>query len=298
VNRNLAKRKIPKVFLSYSQTSTDHMIWVKNLVKNLQAEGIIVIYDQYDLLPGQNKHFFMQRIITDQSISKVLIICTADYKYKADNFYKGVGDETKIIQQEIENDNGNQNKFIPILTEDKDLCLPNYLKDSEGKNTNLISIKLLANTLKYDDEYEYHMNYTKLVSAIINKDLNTFYSDKIEIIELKFFAGDKQNCPGINQRQYRNSFKSSKLKYIYFELRFKHRIKSKSYNAVINYQIRDNNGNIICINEQKTELICGCNRLWIWYGYDIAGQWPLGKYSVIIGLQNSNKIERYFNINP
>lgn len=105
---------IPKVFISYSWTGKAR---AKRLADYLRAEcGVEVVIDIYHLKPGQNKFAFMQRIVDDPSIDRVLILCDRAYRDKANNFEGGVGDEATIISPKIYKD-ANQTKFIPIVME-------------------------------------------------------------------------------------------------------------------------------------------------------------------------------------
>lgn len=106
----------PKVFISYSWTSSEHEEWVVQLAKRLRADGIDVVLDKWDLKVGHDIYAFMESMVTSESIDKVLIICDKGYKEKAENREKGVGTETQIITPQIYNDT-QQEKFIPIVAE-------------------------------------------------------------------------------------------------------------------------------------------------------------------------------------
>ena len=109
----------PKVFISYSWTAKDK---ARNLAERLLADGVDVVMDIYDLKEGMEKYAFMQRIVSDPSVERVLILCNKAYKEKADNFEGGVGDEAMIISPELYG-KVEQQKFIPIVLE----------KDEEGR---------------------------------------------------------------------------------------------------------------------------------------------------------------------
>ena len=66
--------KIPKVFISYSWTPENNKRWVEQLVKRLESDGVQVVIDYNDLKLGYDKYAFMERIVNDQTIKKVLII--------------------------------------------------------------------------------------------------------------------------------------------------------------------------------------------------------------------------------
>ncbi len=125
------KLKQPKVFISYSWSSPDHENWVLTLSKKLRRDGIDVILDKWDLGVGHDKYVFMERMVTDKDVSKVIIISDKLYKEKADKRKGGVGTESQIISQEIY-ESVNQDKFIPVVTEYDnrfDPCLPLFLRN-------------------------------------------------------------------------------------------------------------------------------------------------------------------------
>lgn len=120
----------PKVFISYSWTNQAHQERVKDWADRLLADGINVILDIYDLKEGQDKYAFMERMVTDNDVTHVLVISDKSYAEKADAREKGVGTESQIISQEVYNKVA-QSKFIPIVCEfidDKTPCLPVFLK--------------------------------------------------------------------------------------------------------------------------------------------------------------------------
>jgi SEFIR domain len=106
----------PKVFISYSWTSSTHEQWVLELAQRLSGDGIVVILDKWDLREGQDKHAFMEQMVKDVSINKVLVICDRVYQEKADSRSGGVGTETQLISKKVYENTG-QEKFIPIVRE-------------------------------------------------------------------------------------------------------------------------------------------------------------------------------------
>lgn len=106
----------PKVFISYSWSSQQHQLRVKEWADRLIADGVDVILDLYDLKEGHDKFAFMERMVTDQSVSHVLVICDKTYASKADSRKAGVGTESQIISKEVY-EKVEQSKFIPIACE-------------------------------------------------------------------------------------------------------------------------------------------------------------------------------------
>ncbi len=89
------------VFISYSWTPEQHRQWVLELAKRLVSHGIDVILDVWHLKPGQDKYVFMERMVTDPQVKRVLIICNRSYQEKADGRTGGVGTESQIISPEV-----------------------------------------------------------------------------------------------------------------------------------------------------------------------------------------------------
>ena len=166
----MIENNVPKVFISYSWESKKHSDWVNSLADKLLADGIEAIIDSYDVSPGDRLTKFMESSIKDSDY--VIIICTEEYKRKANNREKGVGYESHIISAELYN-NHNDRKFIPIIRQGYfNTALPTYLDgklaiDLRGNPYNETSYKdLIASIFKvkkkpkvgirpdYLDEYE------------------------------------------------------------------------------------------------------------------------------------------------
>ena len=116
-----------KVFISYSWKIQDQVI---ELADRLISDGVDVIIDVYNLKDGQDKYLFMEQCVTDESISRVLMICDESYCKKANNRDGGVGDEIVIISPEVYG-KSKQEKFIPIVVErdeDGKEYLPQFIK--------------------------------------------------------------------------------------------------------------------------------------------------------------------------
>lgn len=113
----------PKLFISYSWTSPDHEQWVLNLATELCESGIGVILDKWDLKEGQDADVFMEKMVTDPLIKKVILVCDRGYTEKADSRSGGVGTETQIITPEIYQ-KADQNKFVAIIAERDDNAEP------------------------------------------------------------------------------------------------------------------------------------------------------------------------------
>ena len=120
----------PKLFISYSWSSPDHEQWVHDLATQLVDAGIDVIFDKWDLKEGHDAYVFMEKMVTDPAIQKVVIICDRQYVKKADGRSGGVGTETQIISPEIY-EKEKQDKFVVIVAErdeNGNEYLPTYYK--------------------------------------------------------------------------------------------------------------------------------------------------------------------------
>jgi hypothetical protein len=119
----------PKAFLSYSWTSRAHRELIRGYAERLMSDGVDVILDQWDLKEGQDKNSFMEKMVTDNSVSHVLVFSDATYAAKADQRKAGVGTESQIISQEVYK-RVDQQKFIPIacaVDENEEPVLPKYM---------------------------------------------------------------------------------------------------------------------------------------------------------------------------
>ena len=118
----------PKLFVSYSWTSLDHENWVIQLATYLRESGIDVILDKWDLKEGHDGNAFMEQMVTDPEIRKVILVCDKGYFGKADKRAGGVGTETQIITPQIYKKQA-QDKFVAIVTErddDDNAYIPAY----------------------------------------------------------------------------------------------------------------------------------------------------------------------------
>jgi hypothetical protein len=94
------------------------------------SDGVDVVLDVWDLKEGDDKYAFMERMVTDESVTHVLMFCDAEYAEKADKRKAGVGTESQIISQEVYA-KVRQSKFIPVVCEfdaNGEPYLPTFLK--------------------------------------------------------------------------------------------------------------------------------------------------------------------------
>jgi hypothetical protein len=112
----------PKAFISYSWTSAQHAEWVVQLATQLRESGVDVILDKWDLKEGHDAVAFMEKMVVDPGIQKVIVVLDREYVEKADGRKGGVGTETQIISAEVYKKT-DQNKFVAVIAE----------RDAEGK---------------------------------------------------------------------------------------------------------------------------------------------------------------------
>jgi TIR domain len=108
----------PTCFVSYSWDSDQHKAWVRGLATRLRRDGVDVVLDQWDAVPGDQIPQFMEAAVRDNDY--VLVVCTPRYKDRSDRRTGGVGYEGDIITGEVfvgRNYKEKNRKVIPILRE-------------------------------------------------------------------------------------------------------------------------------------------------------------------------------------
>jgi TIR domain len=119
----------PRVFISYRWSNPDHEEWVLTFATSLRQSGVDVILDKWHLSEGQDTLTFMEGMVSDPSVTKVLMICDRGYVERANNRQGGVGTEAQIISPKIY-EKADQNKFAAIVVEldvDGRPFLPHYM---------------------------------------------------------------------------------------------------------------------------------------------------------------------------
>jgi hypothetical protein len=150
----------PKIFISYSWTSQEHQNAVLSLAERLVNDGVEVLLDKWDLKEGQDKYAYMEKMVVDPTVSKVLMLSDAVYARKADERKGGVGTESQIISKSIY-DKVDQQKFIPIVFEftgDGKPCLPVFL-----------AARIY---LDFSSPEKYYEDYEKLLRLLFDKPLH------------------------------------------------------------------------------------------------------------------------------
>lgn len=117
-----------KVFISYSWSSPDHEEWVLTLATDLRESGFDVILDKWDLKEGNEATAFMEKMVSDPDVSKVIIVSDKVYSEKSNSRKGGAGTEAQIISSKIF-EQQEQSKFVAVVRELKssgEPYLPSY----------------------------------------------------------------------------------------------------------------------------------------------------------------------------
>ncbi|RMU31233.1 SEFIR domain-containing protein [Pseudomonas amygdali] len=109
----------PKLFISYSWSTPEHQQWVISLATELRESGVDVVLDKWDLKEGHDSIGFMESMVTDESVTKVIIVSDKAYAMKADGRAGGVGTESQIISAKVY-ENARQEKFVAVVPEKED----------------------------------------------------------------------------------------------------------------------------------------------------------------------------------
>lgn len=157
MSSNLANTP-PKVFISYSWSSPEHEQFVLDLATQLRESGIDAILDKWDLREGNDADKFMERMVTDPEIKKVLIICDQLYSKKSNKREGGVGTEAQIISRRVY-EQQDERKFVVASFE---------IDESTGKP----AVPVYYGSRKYidfTDSTRYSERFEELVRWVFDK---------------------------------------------------------------------------------------------------------------------------------
>lgn len=116
MNTHTREIKQPKVFISYSWSSPEHEEWVLDLANELHKDNIHVVLDKWDLRPGQDSIDFMEQMVKDQTINKIIMIIDSKYTTRADAREGGVGTESTILSKELYSQK-DKNNIVAVIAE-------------------------------------------------------------------------------------------------------------------------------------------------------------------------------------
>lgn len=91
-----------------------------DLAENLRRNGVDAILDKWDLRDGQDAAAYMESIISDKTINKVLLVCDPVYVTKANDRSGGAGTEAQIISAEIYKKSSHRKYLAVIAAKDQD----------------------------------------------------------------------------------------------------------------------------------------------------------------------------------
>ncbi len=204
---NKPKNEKPKVFISYAWTSQAYVNAVASFASKLLNDGIDVLFDKFDMTPGNELNDFMERSVKDPSVSNVIILLNKNYQEKADKREGGVGKETQILSEEVYN-KVNQTKIIPVVFE-------------KGSNGEIYKPKYLASTFYVDltDEEKYDSEYKLLCKTIYGEPVYrkpevgatpNWVTEAITFepeLNIKFSSFKKETNKEVNAQNYIESLK-------------------------------------------------------------------------------------------
>jgi len=147
----------PKLFISYSWSSAQHEQWVLQLGTELRESSVDVILDKWNLKEGNDANAFMEKMVADPDIKKVVLVCDKKYAEKADRRSGGVGTEAQIISPEIYSKQ-DQSKFVAVIAE----------KDENGKPYLPIYYKSRI-YIDLSDNEQYAKNFEQLLRWVFDK---------------------------------------------------------------------------------------------------------------------------------
>lgn len=99
-------------FISYAWETVEHRDWILQFASRLRGDGIEARIDVWHLLPGDDLPRFMEESILGCDF--VLLICTPEYRTRAETRRGGVGYEGTMITAELFTLQPKR-KFIPVL---------------------------------------------------------------------------------------------------------------------------------------------------------------------------------------
>lgn len=149
-----------KLFVSYSWSSPEHEAWVIRLATELRESGVDVILDKWDLKEGRDAIKFMEQMVADPAVKKVIMVCDRKYAEKTDGRAGGVGTEAQIISPHIYA-SVTQDKFVAVVVE----------KDAEGK-AYVPTYYRSRIYIDLSDEGLYAANFEQLLRWIYDKPLH------------------------------------------------------------------------------------------------------------------------------
>src|SRR5687767_5519377 len=105
-----------RAFISYSWTTPEHVQRVMDPTTQLVDSGVDVKLDKWNRRERHDAYKFMESMVSDPEVTKVIIVSDRRYAEKADSRKGGVGAESQIMSPEIYK-KAEQSKFTAIVPE-------------------------------------------------------------------------------------------------------------------------------------------------------------------------------------
>ena len=206
----------PKVFISYAWGTEGYNEKVLSFATDLVNDGIDVVLDRWSLKEGNDTYAFMERSVTDLTITNVLILLNPNYEKKANERNGGVGTETQIISPEIFN-KVEQEKFLPVVYErgvNGEIPKPQYLKTMLHFD--------LSQGEKYDFEYQRLVKRLYGIEIVEKPELGmkpSWLEEKSVIptkIRMEYECLKQQKSDNVKKDEFRNFLFAVKEKIVNF----------------------------------------------------------------------------------
>jgi hypothetical protein len=201
-----------KVFISYSWSSPEHKDWVMELAERLVDDNVDVVIDEWDTKEGQDLNKFMERMVNDPSIDKVLVISDRIYAEKADGRHGGVGTETTIASAEVYRD-ADQKKFFAIVTEmdeDGQAYQPTFLRGKKYINMSTPQdyeegYRRLIRNLYHKPEYQ-RPEKGKAPEWLLKDEKKSLLNSTVQLRSLKSMADKRPHKLDVSFKQFISAF--------------------------------------------------------------------------------------------
>jgi hypothetical protein len=106
----------PKIFISYSWSNPEHEELVLDLGESLMADGVDILLDKWELRDGGDPISFMESMVNDSSITKIIMVIDSKYTERANARQGGVGTESTILSNELYKKR-DKNKIVAVIAE-------------------------------------------------------------------------------------------------------------------------------------------------------------------------------------
>ena len=169
----------PRIFISYSWSSPEQEQRVLDIATELVECGIDVVLDKWNLKGGDDADAFMEQMVSDPSIEKVLIVCDKMYSEKSDKRKGGAGTEAQIISRRVY-EQTNEGKFVVAAFEMNEETGKPYLPVYYGSRK----------YIDFTDPNKYAQKFEELVRWVFNKPL--YVKPKLGRVPDYILADDKK----------------------------------------------------------------------------------------------------------